>query len=674
MRSPPLEGPSEHPEGEQDSTGRCSFTLRNDSSLHSTQHSASFEGLHPQKGEIFWDANFIILGGIYMIKKVSLYGFKGFEQIDVPINRGVTLLVGPNNSGKSSVLQGVLLGCECLRLMYEDNRLAFTTRNTLELQARKHKGMTLDAFTFFQVAKFSDLWLVGTSPVSGGHISLTFHNDAVITLKFGLSVNLFRFKVARVQGTITREMVEEIATRPVILVPSFAGISSQEERKTHQRIKSLIAKGHFNEVVRNLLYELSRDQQRYDRLKERLRTYFQIEDLRVQFNPHTDEYITAQYRVTRILPPGNGRGNRNTATRTYWLDIASLGLGTLQMLQMITLATQQDPWLILLDEPDSHMHAQLQGRVVDLLNELTDGNRLRIMAATHSKDMINRVDVRRLLRFDNKTLEAVATDDTQRAVYESLGWDNYDLASMFRGSRLAVVEGSTDADLLAEMLKIYGWNALPNRHNLKFYPAGNRASVLSFTPTPLAPLLGTNPIALYDRDYVHSETHHAQGIELAGRGVNVFPLDRKEIENCFLQPSHIVRAAIEVQPGFVITEDQVTEWINESCEAQKDDVKKAIHVAYITYPPERLQIPGNPQRQLARLYEAAEADFQAKWHDQAQRWALVNGKMCLRHVNGRLTDLRHRGMNVITLAKYVPFDDLPPDFQRFLTALQQLLQ
>ena len=44
-----------------------------------------------------------------MISKLSLKGFKGFEQLDIPSLSRITLLGGRNNVGKTSILEALFM-------------------------------------------------------------------------------------------------------------------------------------------------------------------------------------------------------------------------------------------------------------------------------------------------------------------------------------------------------------------------------------------------------------------------------------------------------------------------------------------------------------------------------------------------------------------------------------
>lgn len=71
------------------------------------------------------------------------------------------------------------------------------------------------------------------------------------------------------------------------------------------------------------------------------------------------------------------------------LDMASTGL--LQVIQIIAYACFYAPPLLLLDEPDAHLHADSQSRLYEALRGVAAETRIRILFASHSPQIIQRL-------------------------------------------------------------------------------------------------------------------------------------------------------------------------------------------------------------------------------------------------------------------------------------------
>jgi len=74
---------------------------------------------------------------------------------------------------------------------------------------------------------------------------------------------------------------------------------------------------------------------------------------------------------------------------TVTLDMASTGM--LQVIQIIAYACFYNPPLILLDEPDAHLHADSQSKLYDALRSVSTETQTRILFASHSPQLIQRL-------------------------------------------------------------------------------------------------------------------------------------------------------------------------------------------------------------------------------------------------------------------------------------------
>ncbi|WP_164707103.1 AAA family ATPase, partial [Pseudomonas viridiflava] len=72
--------------------------------------------------------------------------------------------------------------------------------------------------------------------------------------------------------------------------------------------------------------------------------------------------------------------------QTYPLDMASTGM--LQIIQILAYACFYEPPLLLLDEPDAHLHADSQTRLHEALRYVVEETGTKILLATHSPQLI----------------------------------------------------------------------------------------------------------------------------------------------------------------------------------------------------------------------------------------------------------------------------------------------
>ncbi|WP_226470647.1 ATP-dependent nuclease, partial [Luteimonas panaciterrae] len=74
------------------------------------------------------------------------------------------------------------------------------------------------------------------------------------------------------------------------------------------------------------------------------------------------------------------------------LPLDAAGTGFLQAVQILAYAAKDAPPLLLLDEPDAHLHPDRQRQLVCLLSELAGEGNFQVIIATHSRHVIDALD------------------------------------------------------------------------------------------------------------------------------------------------------------------------------------------------------------------------------------------------------------------------------------------
>ena len=301
-----------------------------------------------------------------MLTKFAIKGFKRFER-ETPITLGgVTVLVGANNSGKSTVLQALTLFQYCI----ETTR---TEANGGGLQLVK-KTVSPEEFGVLPVAEPADLWPGGRVTVKGkpSPIRLTGVFDNAAEIAFALEISYNRFSIVpSTQGPFE----DAIRDRAIRLVPLFSGFAPREEFLTPPARQDRVRLQRQGEMVRNLLWELRQNAPRqWEKLVALMTSVFPDSRIDVRFNIELDRFLTATYRDD-VLPRAR--------------DITTAGSGYHQMLQIFASVLQPGAGTVLLDEPDAHLHARLQGRLLQILFDLASEGQGQFVLATHSPQILS---------------------------------------------------------------------------------------------------------------------------------------------------------------------------------------------------------------------------------------------------------------------------------------------
>lgn len=146
-----------------------------------------------------------------------------------------------------------------------------------------------------------------------------------------------------------------------------------------------------------------------------------------------------------------------------WISAEDSGLGLQDLLVILYFSLAPSYDVILLEEPESHMHPDMQRRLIRFLHDETPK---QFFITTHSNIFLNSAFVDRVFftRFD----DSVKVDDaTSRAsILHDIG---YDVTDNLVSDLVILVEGPTDIPTLEEFL--IKWN-LWGLYNIKIWPMG----------------------------------------------------------------------------------------------------------------------------------------------------------------------------------------------------------
>lgn len=306
------------------------------------------------------------------IERIRIRRFKNISDITLELDNA-NLLIGGNNAGKSSVIQGIHFAISALR------------------SARLHgKSANLPATTLgvnqFSFLPTNEVMRIRTGfPMtqdSGPQFTFYFRNAAGELVEFGML--LYRGKnanVALAYNKYSRFFIEASdLTNPFsVFVPGLAGLPLVEERRANSIVLSGIAQGDANLFLRNVLHRLSRNPQKLAALHELMDDIFPGFRTNTTFDENVNQYINAEVRL----------GN-------YWSPLEMAGTGCLQALQVAAYVILYSPKLLLLDEPDAHLHPGNQKKLVDLFFSLSQTAGTQIILASHSRHVFDAVSTNAL--------------------------------------------------------------------------------------------------------------------------------------------------------------------------------------------------------------------------------------------------------------------------------------
>jgi predicted ATPase len=392
-----------------------------------------------------------------MIDKIVVRNFKRFREQTFGLQDHV-VLAGPNNAGKTTLLQAIAVWNLALR-KWQENRGKSSARQP------KGVGITRRDFTAIPLREMNLLWTDTSTSLRQAEaeaVGLRQGHFRPMTIELHCSdgqgpwVLGFEFIYQNAEMISVRPVAEhkEAVARAkgfnVVHVPAFSGIGAEETVLTRDYQDYLVGQGKPGDIVRNLLKEVFvQDRNRWNDLVADIRETFQYELLPPEFEGRP--FIVCEY-LKQV--PTNGR--RAGIPR---LDIASAGSGFHQVLMLLAFLYARDGAVLLLDEPDAHLHIVLQEQIYTRLRRVATERQAQLIVATHSEVIIDGTspgNITSFYRAPHVLVQDVERDQVREALKRLTSLDLL-LADSARG--FLYLEGETDFRLLRAWARALGHRA-----------------------------------------------------------------------------------------------------------------------------------------------------------------------------------------------------------------------
>ncbi len=324
-------------------------------------------------------------GGEVVIRKIRIRGFKRFADIEFDLP-GHVVLAGPNNTGKTTVLQAIAAWSLALRRWRGLNDFNSSKNGYTRAPIARQD------FTAVQLRNFDLLWkdrrYERPHPIE---IGLTHSDGWSITMQF--TADSTEQIYVRPKADTPSQILRDIDLR-VAFIPPMTGIGIDEPVFQTPKIEQLLGLGRPGEVLRNILVEVHEDNKAWGRLQNAMQKLFGYELL----PPNADgAHILAEYKTDEDSRP---------------LDIASAGTGFQQVLMLLAFLNTRPGAVLLLDNPDAHLHSILQDTIYHELRAAAARYGSQLIVATHSEVVINAVESRELYVMLDQTGAITDNDET----------------------------------------------------------------------------------------------------------------------------------------------------------------------------------------------------------------------------------------------------------------------
>ncbi len=358
-----------------------------------------------------------------MIRSVRIRGFKRFREVEFNLP-GHVVLAGPNNTGKTTLLQAIASWALALRRWRALGD--FKRRN-----GYRRAPITRQAFAAVPLRNFDLLW---TDRRYRGQIEIELRDDAGWAVTMELIADSTEQIYVRPGRDASPSTLRDIDL-PVMFVPPMTGVGTDEPVLQGPKVEQLLGLGRPGEVLRNLLADANHDEAAWDVLRAAIANLFGYQLLPPDT---TGAHILAEYA---------------TSARGAPLDVASAGSGFQQVLMLLTLLHTRPGAVVLLDEPDAHLHMILQDAIFHELRSAAAHHGSQIIAATHSEVVINAVEPRELLVTLSQPRLVADNAERSRLITSLRVLDNADVMQALDVRGVLYVEDYTDINILRAWAK-----------------------------------------------------------------------------------------------------------------------------------------------------------------------------------------------------------------------------
>lgn len=465
------------------------------------------------------------------LSAVEIKNFKAIKSLRLPLSE-VTILVGPNGSGKSSVLQAIHWAARAASYIEPKKQSEIISFDRLDYSPSSEPLKTAYK-SELSSARGSDPTLVNfiIDEKEGETASMASVRIWAARNRSGVSVSI--------DGGVAVTPFKQRTELITAYIPGLAGLSEKETILVQPLLRRQAASGDAGGVLRNVLLNLASRQpgeddvsfaaQRIQKLSQLVQMVHPGVEIETVFDEREDFHINAMFVDERL--GGIKRPLESAAT------------GILQVVQIFAYLVLFRPKLLLIDEPDAHLHPDKQERLIEALERAAGDFNIQVILSTHSPNIARAASHHSKLVWVRDG-EVVNEDDD--LIMALLGWGGLDKKILF------FVEDE-DARAIISMLRqwpslyrqvaicrCFGIDNLPKNSLLRGFIGDNN--------------FGMKVLIHRDRDFMTEDDAALWVSRYDTKDVDVWVTDFVDAEAYFCQSEYLASA-------FSVNEEQARKWI-----------------------------------------------------------------------------------------------------------------
>lgn len=572
------------------------------------------------------------------IKAIKIRNFKCFEEFSVSAKEK-NVIVGPNNAGKSTVLDSIRIASDVLRF-------SIRKRPTV----RSQPGGEVCASYKIPSSYFSvDLrYFSHNYNDEDGIIEITLASGARLGIRFVSDAQVDAYLVDSDQPPQSgKAFRERFGLKPVI-VPTLSPLEQDEPYRTDETV----------------------EKNRFTRLSSRSFRNIWRRDLK-RFEEFS-QLVSFAWPGIRLNPPEFRPGVEDNYVDMYFRDGPSVrevqwsGFGFQVWMQMMTHIMRADSSsTLVLDEPDIYLHPDLQHKLIEILDDRVG----QYFIATHSTEIINEAETGTILSIgsNSRSAKRVKSQEDYSGLFSLIGSsENVEFARLARARRVLFFEGN-DLKLFRRIAKKLGKEAVFNDADTAYLKAGGfgqfkRVESASWLLQQLF-TIDIKVASIFDRDWRSKQEISDFLQKMNDKNLFTKVLPFKEIENSIVMTAPLERIVLkekglkEAKVAVAIFEELIL--------AQENDVKCS-HLGEYT----KFALAKDKSRDPSTITKNAFQEFDKDWAIGDDRRRMIGGKGFLSSLFSRIKSEMNVSLSYAKIISEMRVDEFDPSFVYLLDEVE----
>ena len=389
------------------------------------------------------------------IKSFSIKNFRSITQTNDLTLFDYTVLIGPNNAGKSNILNALILAHRFIGIgptpHFRHHRTRFLTLrsipdNSYDLHFNRHMDIPYDLQND-NTASTSFVLVYSLSSDEKKEFR-KIHKNLKGDLKISIFLNVDYDKLEIVDTNDSKKINKNIDKIKMFISNRIQIKYIDTIRNSDKSIEII------NEMIAEKLSDLQ-DQKQYKTILSRTEKMYKniskelsekITESVSEFLPNiTNISLDTQFkqRIMKGITDVYVDDGANTPLETKGNGIQSLVV--ISLIHYFTYQPKKKNIILIIDEPESHLHSDAIHTLYSVLRRIADKN--QVMISTHSPLLINRSNISENIIVDKSQSVSAKNKDMIRKIMGIKIADNLQSANM-----VLLVEGKNDEKLLSKIL------------------------------------------------------------------------------------------------------------------------------------------------------------------------------------------------------------------------------